>query len=302
MKELASRRLPGLCAGVVAAWVLAGEASPAAAEPTAPAPRDERLSPEPPRDDPPGENSTEPSPGAPTSAHDPSLTSGAGTRPPSPPITVRPGVAGVFDERAPLSPELLPDWSERRVDVVLVPARPGLSLRIRPVGSPADEERCEGAGCVARVRPGPYEISVVDRGAQAGSRELDLDRAERLTITPPDESARRTGLILGVTGSVLLGAGVVMSVIAYSSSISECQGDGCADPPPWLGPLGIGVGIAGGIARPIGWVLYGNNLGPRVERTPVDPGTLGELVATTRLRARVERKLDGLELGSAVSF
>jgi hypothetical protein len=64
----------------------------------------------------------------------------------------------------------------------------------------------------------------------------------------------------------------------------------------------LGVGFGGGIARPIGWVLYGNNLGPRVERTPVDPGTLGELVATTRLRARVERKLDGLELGSAVSF
>ncbi len=100
-------------------------------------------------------------------------------------------------------------------------------------------------------------------------------RPERLVLTPPDESARTTGLVLGVAGSVLFGAGVVLSVAAYSSSLSEC-GDGgdCDHTPAWLGPVGITTGVAGGIAMPIGWVLFGNNLRPRIERTPVDPVTL----------------------------
>ncbi len=157
-------------------------------------------------------------------------------------------------------------------------------------------------GCVASVRPGQYEISVIELGSDSGSRELELRRAERLLITPPDETARTTGLMLGVAGSVLLGAGVVMSVIAYSSSLSECDhAEECEDDtPPWLGPLGIGAGIAGGVAMPIGWVLFGNNLRPRVERTPLDPLTLRSLARTTRLEARFAR--ERLELGGSFRF
>jgi hypothetical protein len=252
-----------------------------------------------------GASAPEPLPAPATRVHDRSVTSGAGTPLPSPPITVRPGVDGPTSSASKReSVELVPLWSERRVDVVLVPARPGLSLRIRPLGSPADEEQCGSDGCVASVRPGQYEISVFDRGSDAGSRELDLTRAERLLITPPDESARTTGLVLGVAGSVLLGAGVVMSVIAYSSSFSECDdgGDCDDDTPPWLGPMGIAAGITGGIAMPIGWVLFGNNLRPRVERTPVDPLTLRSLAETARLSARFERRHDRLELGGSFSF
>lgn len=252
--------------------------------------------------------SQDPSHQAPTQLHDPSVSGGAGTPPPAPPITVRPGIE--LEPRdanargfAPGGQELVPSWSERRVPVVLVPARPGVSLRIRPLGSPADEERCGTRGCIASVRPGQYEISVFDRGSDAGSRELDLSRPERLVLTPPDESARTTGLVLGIAGTVLFGAGVVLSVAAYSSSLSEC-GDGadCDDTPPWLGPLGISAGLTGGIAMPIGWVLFGNNLRPRVERTPVDPVTLRGLARSARFSARLDGEDGRVDVGGSFSF
>jgi hypothetical protein len=304
------RRVLGVVAGACA---LLGRPALLAAETPDPTPPEDAAPSEPSREPlPEPKRSPRPSPGAPTHLHDPSLGGGAGTPPPAPPITVRPRVAPapgdpsgreVEPELLPSTPALVPSWTERRVSVVLVPSRSGVSLRIRPLGSPTDEERCGNRGCIASVRPGQYEISVIDRGSDTGSRELELTRSERLVLTPPDESARTTGLVLGVGGTVLFGVGVVLSVAAYSSSLSECDDRGnCDHTPAWLGPLGITAGVTGGIAMPIGWVLFGNNLRPRVERTPVDPLTLRDLAATARLSARIERADDRVDLAGSFSF
>lgn len=233
----------------------------------------------------------------------------------SAPLEVRPGVEPA--PRPPASPaaeslpgpeivagppELLPGYADRRVPVVLVPSSPGLGLRIRPAGDVRHEARCAGS-CVATVKPGAYELELLERGEDAGSLELDLRSPERLTLTPPDAGARRTGLILGIAGSVVFEAGVLLTVLAYSS-LSDCGGSDCDDTPGWVGPAGLGSIAVGATVGTIGWVMFANNARPAVERQPVDPLTLRPAARRERpiVTAAVRPLHDGLLLGSSLKF
>ncbi len=199
---------------------------------------------------------------------------------------------------------MLPGWNQRRVPVVLVPSAPEVSLRIRPLGDPSNEKDC-AQGCVANVRPGNYEVSVFKKGEDTGSRKFALTAPEQLTFTPPDEKARRTGLIVGVAGSVVFEAGLILTVIAYFPSLSECGGEDCNDDAGWMGPVGLGALLAGGVAAPIGWVMFANNSNPSVERTNIDPVTLkptAKAAQAPQVAARVAPLKDGLFVGGVARF
>ena len=184
-----------------------------------------------------------------------------------------------------------------------MPSSQDISLRIRPLGRPADEEQCAGS-CVASVRPGDYEISVLAQGEETGTRRLELTKPERLVLTPPNERTRTLGLVLGITGSVVFEAGVIMSVFAYSSALSDCGGGDCNEVPDWVGPVGISAGLVGAVVMPIGWVMFGNNLRPRLERAPVDPVTLRPIARSSRptVTARLVPTREGVLLGGRVVF
>lgn len=272
MTALGRRKRRRLVQLVMSAKLMASLASPSAADPARP-------------------SRAAPSSGAPLRAPDESKPTGGLPRPhaatlspspkssPSAPaIRVRPGLGeDPLEPREPVEGplvrpnELFSPWYERRVEVFLVPARPGVTLTIRPLGAPAETALCDDKGCVASLRPGQYEIAVLDEGAYTGSRELTLSHTERLLLIPPDRGARTTGLMLGIGGSVLFAAGLAMSLIAYSSPLTQCRDGYCHDTPPWFGPLGITAAVTGAITMPLGWVLFGNNLKPRIERTPLEP-------------------------------
>ncbi len=229
-----------------------------------------------------------------------------------PAIEVRPGTEPAPDtdggkgaaEIVAGPPQLLPGWNQRRVPVVLVGARPEVSLRIRPLGDPKSEKDC-GQSCVASVRPGNYEVSVFEKGQDTGSRKFVLTYPERLTFTPPDQKAARTGLIVGIAGSVVFEAGVILTVIAYFPSLSECADSDCSEAAGWVGPVGLGSLLAGAVAAPIGWVMFANNSDPAVERTTVDPVTLkpsAKPATSPRVTARVQPLPDGVFVGGSARF
>src|SRR4030095_14295211 len=108
------------------------------------------------------------------------------------------------------------------------------------------------------IRPGRYEVSVYRNGEDTGTRKLELSYPERLTFRPPDQRRHTIGLILGVAGSVVFEAGVIMTVFAYSTSLSDCVGSNCDNTPGWLGPVGLGTLLVGGVTAPIGWLMFAN--------------------------------------------
>jgi hypothetical protein len=99
---------------------------------------------------------------------------------------------------------------------------------------------------------------------------MEIVDASKILVTPRSEAQHSTGLVLGIAGPALmvLGAAVFLTNLANNYSTEDSSsgsGSGHAD-----GMLaGMGLMIGGMVLTPIGWVMFGTSLRPRVEVTPL---------------------------------
>jgi hypothetical protein len=156
-------------------------------------------------------------------------------------------------------------------------------------------------GCASPCRVllprGEYRVHVSgDAERIEGDRRIELTADTSLRFSLPDRSARTTGLVLGITGSALVGVG--MLVLLFSNYGAD-QRDGGQETRTGA-YVGAGMLITGAVLTPIGWVQFGRNRKPSVERHPL--GGEPQAAVAPRLRVAAAPVAGGAAAGVSVSF
>ena len=179
---------------------------------------------------------------------------------------------------------------------VSIHAAPSTQLEVVPVGSQ------EGAPAVARCTeycefwalPGKYRVHAQDSSGTYKNLPLRIKTSSRFNLATGNESAATAGLALGISGSVALFAGALMTV-----PFLLCDRY-CSSEEKSLASAGLGVLLAGALATPIGLVMYGENR-PRVTR--IDEASAAPRNPIKQLRVGVAGVgLGGLGLSGVASF
>ena len=111
---------------------------------------------------------------------------------------------------------------------------------------------------------------------RASARNVFIAAPSRLTVTPHNQTARVTGIVLMPVGIASAGAGLVMLWWAglkfVFARLAGCNGGDCsAELPGWLVPTGVvalGAGVAVGLT---GLVLWRSNAHAEVKMDPLAP-------------------------------
>jgi hypothetical protein len=155
-----------------------------------------------------------------------------------------------------------------------------------------------GARCTAEVPPGQYRVQTTAADGRASARNVFIAAPSRLTVTPHNQTARVTGIVLMPVGLATAGAGLVMLWWAglkfVFGRLSECSGDCTTDIPSWLVPTGLaalGVGVAVGLT---GLVLWRSNAHAGVKMDPLSPPSRAG--AQLRLQPAAGLRWSGLAL------
>src|SRR5687767_3919693 len=156
-------------------------------------------------------------------------------------------------------------------------------------------------GCASPCRVllprGEYRVHVSgDPERIEGDRRVELTADTSLRFSLPDRSARTTGLVLGITGSALVGVG--MLVLLFSNWGAD-QRDGGQETRTGS-YVGAGMLITGAVLTPIGWVQFGRNRKPSVEQHPL--GGVPQEAAAPRLRVGAAPVAGGAAASVSVSF
>jgi hypothetical protein len=153
--------------------------------------------------------------------------------------------------------------------------------------------------CSLMLWRGRYRVAVAETpDTFAGNRVIEVEGPTRFVLTPRDRGKRTLGLVLGVGGSVLLVAGVLVAV--HGSEVADRPGcigaEACSS--RWTPELTTGLLLVlGGLAAtPIGWVMFGKSFRPGVQ---LDRGAAGSAVAP---RLSVIAMPGGAGLGGRVDF
>ncbi len=202
---------------------------------------------------------------------------------------------GVASAQAPLpaAPPPPPGWmppaayapySYGTIPIELDVTEPNVAVQVfRPgadVGREAPIAQCSGA-CVVNLVPGRYKIWVTESGdTLPGGRELELKRPTRVTMDPDMQEHRTAGLVLGITGPIMLIAGMVALV---SQTCIDCEHPKNNDTAEALGVFGI---VGGLVATPVGWVMYGTSFKPEYELQPLTVSGYGGVPASVAGRSR----------------
>jgi hypothetical protein len=151
------------------------------------------------------------------------------------------------------------------VPIELHGSEPNLHLEIQDPRTRRPLALCTGA-CQASIVPGRYRLFVdATPDTRAGGRDVQIVEPSSLLVTPRSEARHTTGLVLGIAGPVLMviGSVVILSSIArdYNESGSSTSGEGVL--------AGLGMMLGGIAITPVGWVMFGTSLKPKVEVTPL---------------------------------
>jgi hypothetical protein len=132
-----------------------------------------------------------------------------------------------------------------------------------------------GARCRAEVPAGQYRVQTTAADGRASARNVFIDAPSRLTVTPHNQTARVTGIVMMPVGIGSAGVGLVLLWWAglkwVFGRLAECSGDCTTDIPSWLVPTGLaalGVGVAVGLT---GLVLWRSNAHAGVQIDPLSP-------------------------------
>lgn len=151
------------------------------------------------------------------------------------------------------------------VPIELRGSEPELRLEIQDPRDRSALALCTGA-CQATIVPGRYRLFVnATADTRAGGREVQIAGPSRVLVTPKSEARYTTGLVLGIAGPVLMVLGSAVFLVNISRSFDSGGSSGSAD-----GALaGLGMMLGGIAITPVGWVLFGTSLRPKVEVTPL---------------------------------
>lgn len=146
---------------------------------------------------------------------------------------------------------------------------PDVTVRIT---GPGVDVPC-GARCVADLLPGQYRVEARGADGRASARNVFIREPLRLTVSPHNQTARVTGIVLMPVGVASAGAGLVLLWWAGLKFIflrlAECSGDCSSDLPGWLVPTGLvalGAGVAVGLT---GLILWRSNAHASVKMDPL---------------------------------
>lgn len=168
-----------------------------------------------------------------------------------------------------------------RVPVEIAGGAPGITVRV--VGTGVDIA-C-GEQCTAEVPPGRYGLVATGPDGRPSSRTVNIRAPSRITVTPHNQTARTTGLVLAPMGGTMLGASVLLfwwaGLKLMGARFAGCNGDECTDElPGWLLPTAfVTLGIAA-VAGTTGLILLRTNMHAAVDMSPLEPRRR----STSRLR------------------
>jgi hypothetical protein len=186
---------------------------------------------------------------------------------------------------------------------VSIQAAPATQLEVVPKTGAMDSPavaRCT-AYCDFWAPPGKYVVYA--RDPLTGERKdlsLRIKQSSRFELQPGDDDARATGLAvaLGASAAVVVGMVLVMPVLVSSA----CDGEDCTTTNLQRDTAAVGLGLvlAGLIATPIGWIIYGSN-GTRLKR--IDERSQRASESQSQVRVGVVSVGPGaLGLGALASF
>jgi hypothetical protein len=152
--------------------------------------------------------------------------------------------------------------------------------------------------CRVLLPRGEYRVRVAGDPEQVeGDRKIELTADTRLRFSLPDRSAKTTGLVLGITGSALVGVG--MMVLLFSNWGAAHTAD--EEETRTGAYVGGGMLLTGAVLTPIGWVQFGRNRKPRVEQHPLGSGA-PPAAAAPRFGIGMAPMAGGAGTGVSVSF
>jgi hypothetical protein len=185
---------------------------------------------------------------------------------------------------------------------VSIQAAPSTLLEVWPKshapGSPA-VARCT-AYCDFWAPPGKYTVYALD--PLSGERKdlsLRIKQSSRFELEPGDDEARATGFAVAMGGSAAMLAGLVLVMPRVLAA--WCEGD-CTTSKAQrdTASAGLGLLLAGVIAAPIGWIIYGNNA-TRLKRIDDRPPRANDTESLVRVGV-VGVGQGGLGLGALATF
>ncbi len=190
-------------------------------------------------------------PGAPA-PYPPSGGYPPGTYPPPPTYTGQPGQVVV--------PNSVPVFVRNDV--------PGIEHRLSTVDG-AVLGSCVG-NCTFQVPPGTYFVESGETDTlRSGKKKIVVSGSTLVDVSPGSKSQRTTGLVMGITGPVLIFVGMIgLLVTAASDAVDDfCyEGSSCRreEPSytPWIAALVGGVGFT-----TAGWIMFGVS-GTKVKASP----------------------------------
>jgi hypothetical protein len=185
----------------------------------------------------------------------------------------------------------------QRFPVQFEAGAPGLSIRVVGLGF---DIGC-GERCAAELMAGQYAVRVTSPDGHVSSKNVFILTPSRLTVTPHNQTARVTGVVLGGVGAAGVGAGVVLLWWAGFKWVflrmAECSGQCSDDLPGWLVPTGLIALGAGAALGTTGLLLWRSNAHAHVDVQPLAPvPTPG---AWLRLRPVAGPRWSGLALTAA---
>jgi hypothetical protein len=153
--------------------------------------------------------------------------------------------------------------------------------------------------CSLRIPPGKYWLYVHGEDEETVKLKTKIRGGERLVLVSPNETAKWTGLAVGMGGAV---AGVIGGVLLFGLAMGNMEGCGSdceSRPPPWVVPTTVATLVVGSVATPIGWTMFANNRKMRMESTPLDAERSGAPSAPTLSLAPIR---GGAMLSGALTF
>jgi hypothetical protein len=126
--------------------------------------------------------------------------------------------------------------------------------------------------CALDLEPGKYSIRLTDSSGNETVEPTRIVGSSHLTITPPDQTAKWTGLALGIggTGSALVGVGLLFALTI--GSLGDHYEGPSPQRPAWMVPTTVTTLVVGAIATPIGWTIFGKNRKPAIDFEPLEAG------------------------------
>ena len=209
-----------------------------------------------------------------------SVSGVANADPPAPPVPAPPASAPLAPGSpvfVPPPPVIAPTGSSDSVSVYI-----GTDTGERVVLGIYPEWVKPGAGpplarcttpCQLSMQRGRYRLDVeASETTLEGNRVVDIGEPARLVVAPRHPAQRSAGLALGIAGSAALVVGSILVLVALNDT-NSCALDGfnCTRSiaHPSEAVAGVLLILGGGVATPIGWVMFGKSHRPAIDVEPL---------------------------------